>query len=209
MRTPGATPRTDFRFTSMAALAEAHTAVLGPTNTGKTHLAIERLLGHETRRHRPAAQALGARGLCARRGARRRGPGARWSPARRRSFRPSRATGSPPSRPCRARPTRLRRHRRGAARRRPGARPRLHRPDPHLRGSQETLLLGAATMRGIIEQLLPGVHVVTRPRMSVLAYAGQKKLTRLPERSRRRHVLRRRGLCGRGIDPPPARRRAP
>jgi ATP-dependent RNA helicase SUPV3L1/SUV3 len=51
------------------------------------------------------------------------------------------------------------------------------------RGSQETLLLGAATMRGIIEQLLPGVHVVTRPRMSVLAYAGQKKLTRLPERS--------------------------
>ena len=38
-------------------------------------------------------------------------------------------------------------------------------------------------MRGIIEQLLPGVHVVTRPRMSVLAYAGQKKLTRLPERS--------------------------
>ena len=53
----------------------------------------------------------------------------------------------------------------------------------NLRGSQETLLLGAATMRGIIEQLLPGVHVVTRPRMSVLAYAGQKKLTRLPQRS--------------------------
>src|SRR6202008_2749555 len=37
--------------------------------------------------------------------------------------------------------------------------------------------------RGIIEQLLPGVHVVTRPRMSVLSYAGQKKLTRLPQRS--------------------------
>src|ERR671926_98802 len=53
----------------------------------------------------------------------------------------------------------------------------------NLRGSQETLLLGAATMRGIVEQLLPGVHVVTRPRMSVLAYSGQKKLTRLPERS--------------------------
>ncbi len=53
----------------------------------------------------------------------------------------------------------------------------------NLRGSQETLLLGAATMRGIIEQLLPGVHVVTRPRMSVLSYAGQKKLTRLPQRS--------------------------
>ncbi|MBZ8132995.1 helicase-related protein [Afifella sp. IM 167] len=52
-----------------------------------------------------------------------------------------------------------------------------------MRGSQETLLLGASTMRGVIEGLLPGVHVVTRPRMSVLAYSGQKKLTRLPERS--------------------------
>jgi ATP-dependent RNA helicase SUPV3L1/SUV3 len=53
----------------------------------------------------------------------------------------------------------------------------------NLRGSQETLLLGAATVRGILEQLLPGIHVVTRPRMSLLTYAGQKKLTRLPERS--------------------------
>ncbi|TDI57890.1 MAG: helicase [Alphaproteobacteria bacterium] len=53
----------------------------------------------------------------------------------------------------------------------------------NLRGSQETLLLGAATMRGIIETMLPGVQIITRPRMSVLAYAGQKKITRLPERS--------------------------
>jgi ATP-dependent RNA helicase SUPV3L1/SUV3 len=53
----------------------------------------------------------------------------------------------------------------------------------HLRGRQETLLLGAATMRGILEKLLKGVSVVTRPRLSHLAYAGQKKLTRLPSRS--------------------------
>ena len=53
----------------------------------------------------------------------------------------------------------------------------------HLRGRQETLLLGAATMRGILERLLRGVSVVTRPRMSHLAYAGSKKLTRLPRRS--------------------------
>ena len=53
----------------------------------------------------------------------------------------------------------------------------------HLRGRQETLLLGAATMRGVLEKLLRGVSVVTRPRMSHLAYAGQKKLTRLPRRS--------------------------
>ncbi|MGI6856478.1 helicase-related protein [Mesorhizobium sp. 1B3] len=53
----------------------------------------------------------------------------------------------------------------------------------HLRGRQETLLLGAATMRGILERLLKGVSVVTRPRLSHLAYAGSKKLTRLPRRS--------------------------
>ncbi|SFT42938.1 helicase-related protein [Mesorhizobium sp. YR577] len=53
----------------------------------------------------------------------------------------------------------------------------------HLRGRQETLLLGAATMRGILERLLRGVSVVTRPRLSHLAYAGSKKLTRLPRRS--------------------------
>ncbi|TKT75451.1 helicase-related protein [Aquamicrobium sp. LC103] len=53
----------------------------------------------------------------------------------------------------------------------------------HLRGRQETLLLGAATMRGILEKLLRGISVVTRPRMSHLAYAGSKKLTRLPHRS--------------------------
>jgi ATP-dependent RNA helicase SUPV3L1/SUV3 len=53
----------------------------------------------------------------------------------------------------------------------------------HLRGRDETLLLGAATMRGILERLLKGISVVTRPRLSHLAYAGQKKLTRLPRRS--------------------------
>ena len=53
----------------------------------------------------------------------------------------------------------------------------------NLRGREETLLLGAATMRGMVERLLPGVNVVTRPRMSVLAYSGSKKITRLPRRS--------------------------
>ena len=39
------------------------TAVLGPTNTGKTHYAIERMLGAPHRGDRPAAAAAGARGL--------------------------------------------------------------------------------------------------------------------------------------------------
>jgi ATP-dependent RNA helicase SUPV3L1/SUV3 len=53
----------------------------------------------------------------------------------------------------------------------------------HLRGRQETLLLGAATMQGILQKLLKGVSVVTRPRLSHLAYSGSKKLTRLPRRT--------------------------
>ena len=53
----------------------------------------------------------------------------------------------------------------------------------NVRGREETLLLGAATMRGIVERLLPGVNILTRPRMSVLAYTGSKKITRLPSRS--------------------------
>ncbi|MBW8640605.1 helicase [Hoeflea sp. WL0058] len=53
----------------------------------------------------------------------------------------------------------------------------------HLRGREETLLLGAATIRPILERLLPGLTVVSRPRLSHLAYAGSKKITRLPRRS--------------------------
>lgn len=53
----------------------------------------------------------------------------------------------------------------------------------NLRGRDETLLLGAATMRRVIEKLVPGVNVVTRPRLSVLFYNGSKKITRLPHRS--------------------------
>jgi len=51
------------------------------------------------------------------------------------------------------------------------------------RGREETLVLGAATMRSIVERLLPGVSVVSRPRLSQLTFAGEKKLTRLPRRS--------------------------
>jgi ATP-dependent RNA helicase SUPV3L1/SUV3 len=52
-----------------------------------------------------------------------------------------------------------------------------------LRGREETLLLGSATVRGILEQLLPGVTIIERPRLSELHYAGSKKITRLPRRS--------------------------
>jgi ATP-dependent RNA helicase SUPV3L1/SUV3 len=51
------------------------------------------------------------------------------------------------------------------------------------RGREETMLLGAATMRPIMEKLLPGTSFISRPRFSKLSYAGQKKLSRLPRRS--------------------------
>jgi ATP-dependent RNA helicase SUPV3L1/SUV3 len=51
------------------------------------------------------------------------------------------------------------------------------------RGLNETLLLGAATMRDAIRELLPGANLVSRPRLSQLTYAGDKKITRLPRRS--------------------------
>ncbi|MCG6857148.1 MAG: helicase [Salaquimonas sp.] len=53
----------------------------------------------------------------------------------------------------------------------------------NLRGREETMLLGAATIQHALQNLLPGVDVITRPRMSMLTWAGQKKITRLPQRS--------------------------
>ncbi|TMI98359.1 MAG: helicase [Alphaproteobacteria bacterium] len=51
------------------------------------------------------------------------------------------------------------------------------------RGREETLVLGAATMRNMVEKLLPGTNILSRPRLSTLHFAGEKKLTRLPRRS--------------------------
>ena len=51
------------------------------------------------------------------------------------------------------------------------------------RAREETLVLGANTVRPMVEKLLPGAHIVSRPRLSMLTYAGEKKLTRLPRRS--------------------------
>ncbi|HEX3431972.1 MAG TPA: helicase-related protein [Rhizomicrobium sp.] len=53
----------------------------------------------------------------------------------------------------------------------------------HARGEEETLFLGAETMRSAIQRFVPEAHFVTRPRFSDLAYTGHKKLTRLPRRS--------------------------
>jgi ATP-dependent RNA helicase SUPV3L1/SUV3 len=51
------------------------------------------------------------------------------------------------------------------------------------RGREETLVLGAATVRPMIERLLRGANIVQRPRLSTLMHAGDKKLSRLPRRT--------------------------
>ena len=51
------------------------------------------------------------------------------------------------------------------------------------RGREETMLIGAGTMKPLIEQLISGVNVVSRPRLSKLSFAGDRKITRLPRRS--------------------------
>src|SRR5690349_14076971 len=51
------------------------------------------------------------------------------------------------------------------------------------RGREETLVLGAQTVRPMAERLLPGAHVLTRPRLSQLTFAGDRKITRLSPRS--------------------------
>ena len=159
------------------------TAVLGPTNTGKTHLAIERMLGHDT----------GLIGLPLRLLARevydkiaaRAGAGSVALITGEEKIKPER----PRYYVCTVE-----------------AMPRSAdvdflaidevqlAADPerghvftdrllHVRGRQETLLLGAQTMRDAISDLIPGANFISRPRLSKLTYAGEKKITRLPPRT--------------------------
>jgi ATP-dependent RNA helicase SUPV3L1/SUV3 len=51
------------------------------------------------------------------------------------------------------------------------------------RGREETLILGSETLKPIIRELLPDADIVSRPRFSTLRYAGSAKLSRLPPRS--------------------------
>ncbi len=51
------------------------------------------------------------------------------------------------------------------------------------RGREETLILGSDTLKPVVRQLLPEAEIVSRPRFSTLRYAGNVKLSRLPPRS--------------------------
>ena len=159
------------------------TAVLGPTNTGKTHLAVERMLGH----------ASGMIGLPLRLLAR---EVYERIVARRGAASVALITGEEkivPPRPAYVVST-------------VEAMP-MDRSvdflavdeiqliaDPerghvftqrllHSRGRFETMFLGAGTAAPLIRRLVPDVEIVTRDRLSDLTYSGSKKLTRLPRRS--------------------------
>ncbi len=159
------------------------TAVLGPTNTGKTHLAIERMLGHESGMIGLPLRLL-AREVYDR------------IVARIGADKVALVTGEEKIRPENARywvST-------------VEAMPRevdvdflaideiQLAADPerghvftdrllHSRGRLETFLLGAQTMRDCISDLVPGANFISRPRLSKLTYSGQKKITRLPPRA--------------------------
>ncbi len=159
------------------------TAVLGPTNTGKTHLAIERMLGHES----------GIIGLPLRLLAREvYDKIAKQAGAARVAL----ITGeekivpaSPRYYVCtvEAMPREMDVAFLAIDEIQLAADPeRGHvftRHLLHARGTSETLMLGAATMKGAIADILPGINIISRPRLSNLSYAGQKKISRLPRRT--------------------------
>ena len=158
-------------------------AVLGPTNTGKTHLAVERMLGH----------ASGMIGLPLRLLAREiydrivRARGARSVAL---------ITGEEKIVPPRAQyfvctveamPLSIEVEFLAVDEIQLCADPErghvfTHRM-LHARGKAETMLLGAGTMAPLVRRLLPHAEIVTRERFSALTYSGPKKLTRLPRRT--------------------------
>ncbi|HET9018529.1 MAG TPA: DNA helicase, partial [Acetobacteraceae bacterium] len=53
----------------------------------------------------------------------------------------------------------------------------------HARGLVETMFLGAETIRPLLHRLVPQAEIQTRPRLSELIHGGHAKLTRLPPRT--------------------------
>ena len=165
------------------ALGHSVIAVLGPTNTGKTHLAIERMLGHES----------GLIGLPLRLLAREVYDKV---VARVGEANVALITGEEKIKPERPRywvctveamPRDIEVDFLAIDEVQLAADPeRGHVFTERLltaRGQSETLMLGAQTMESTIRDLLPGANFITRHRLSKLTYAGQKKITRLPRRS--------------------------
>lgn len=159
------------------------TAVLGPTNTGKTHLAIERMLGHETGMiglplrllarevYDRIKTRVGADKVALITGEEKIKPeGARYWVATVEAMPPDITVDFLAIDEIQLAADPERGH---------VFTDRLL----NARGRSETLLLGAQTMREAISDLIKGANFISRPRLSKLTYAGEKKLTRLPART--------------------------
>lgn len=168
----------------MSGLSVANlTAVLGPTNTGKTHLAVERMCGHQSGMIGFPLRLL-AREVYDRVVAIKGAPQVAL------------ITGEEKILPSTARYFLCTAESMPADREvafvaldegQVGADPErghvftdrmLHR-----RGYAETMILGSETLRPLLRRLLPECEIVTRPRFSTLTYAPPKKLSRLPKRT--------------------------
>ncbi|MFT8368057.1 MAG: helicase-related protein, partial [Acetobacter papayae] len=163
-------------------------AILGPTNTGKTHLALERMLAHDSgiigfplrllarENYERMVQAKGVRAVALITGEEKIiPPHARWF---------SCTVEAMPTTPL------------------PGNQPvdfvavdeiqlcadpeRGHIFTDRLlnaRGAAETLFLGADTIAPLLKTLIPHIEIDTRPRLSALSGVGHNRLSRLPPRS--------------------------
>ncbi len=159
------------------------TAVLGPTNTGKTHLAIERMLGHQSGMiglplrllarevYDRVVRAKGAREVALITGEEKIAPPtARYFICTVEAMPQDREVDFVAIDEIQLAADRERGH---------TFTDRLLR----CRGRHETMLMGSDTARHLIGRLLPRTRFINRPRFSELSWTGSKKLTRLPRRS--------------------------
>lgn len=158
-------------------------AVLGPTNTGKTHLAIERLCAHSSGAigfplrllarevYDRVCKIKGEANVALITGEERiEPPNARWHLC---------TVEAMPSRPDLAFVALDEAQLAADPERGHVFTDRLL----HARGREETMLLGSATIEPLVKALVPNVEVVSRPRFSTLSHVGAKKLSRIPPRS--------------------------
>ncbi len=171
------------RSSSAERSSDTVTAVLGPTNTGKTYLAIERMLGHASgmigfplrllarENYDRIAKLIGAHKVALITGEERIVPP---NP----SYFVCTVESMPLDRPVRFLAIDEIQMAADAERGHFFTDRMLH-----ARGMDETMLLGADTIRPLLQRLVPGAEYIARPRFSTLAYTGPKKITRLPRRS--------------------------
>ncbi len=176
-------PKPVARLILTASVHRPVTALLGPTNTGKTHLAIERMLTHHTgmmgfplrllaRENYDRVVALkGAEAVALVTGEERVVP-----------RRPRYWMATVEAMPLEVKVDFLAVDEVQLA----ADRERGHVFSERIlaaRGALETWLIGAETIRPILRRLLPDAAFETRPRLSTLSYAEPKRLSKLPRRS--------------------------